>query len=126
MVHCVAAISRLIQYSHPLTNSHPGAERMDGAAAHSPPGGPVYGRVPPDRLAEILNVAEDGIVTVDARQRIVLFNRGASKIFGYAPDEVLGRPLDTLIPAVFHAAHRGQVDEFAGGQVVSRLMGERR
>jgi len=99
---------------------------MDGAAAHSPPGGPVYGRVPPDRLAEILNVAEDGIVTVDARQRIVLFNRGASKIFGYAPDEVLGRPLDTLIPAVFHAAHRGQVDEFAGGQVVSRLMGERR
>jgi PAS domain S-box-containing protein len=82
--------------------------------------------IPPDRLAEILDFAEDGIVTVDAGRRIVLFNRGASKIFGYAPDEVLDRPLETLIPVAFHVTHPGLVAAFARGPVVSRAMGERR
>ena len=45
----------------------------------------MLARISPDQLAEILDIAEDGIVTVDARQEIVLFNRGAAKLFGYAP-----------------------------------------
>jgi two-component system, LuxR family, sensor kinase FixL len=82
--------------------------------------------IPPERLADILDIAEDGIVTVNARQEIVLFNRGAAKIFGYSPSEILGRPLDNLIPPQFHTIHRGHMDEFARSGVVSRLMGERR
>jgi PAS domain S-box-containing protein len=92
----------------------------------SEPSPPGAGRVPPARLAEILDVAEDGIVTVDARRRIVLFNRGASRIFGYDPAEVLGRELETLLPEAFHAAHPELVAEFARGPVASRAMGERR
>lgn len=83
-------------------------------------------RIPPERLAEILDVTEDGIVTVDARHEIVLFNRGAAKIFGYAPDEVFGRPLDVLLPERFRPDHGRQVNEFARGPVASRPMGERR
>jgi PAS domain S-box-containing protein len=89
-------------------------------------GEPGRAHVPPERLAEILDIAEDAIVTVDARRRIVLFNRGASRIFGYAPEEVLGRVLETLIPERFHAGHPEQVAGFARGNVVSRAMGERR
>src|SRR5581483_6116239 len=56
----------------------------------------VLARISPEQLADILDIAEDGIVTVDARQEIVLFNRGAAKLFGYDPDEAVGRPLDLL------------------------------
>jgi PAS domain S-box-containing protein len=82
--------------------------------------------VPPERLAEILNVAEDGIVTVNDRHEIVLFNRGAAKIFGYAPDEVLGRSLGVLLPDRYRPDHDRQLDGFARGPVASRAMGDRR
>jgi PAS domain S-box-containing protein len=83
-------------------------------------------RLPPERLAEILDIAEDGIVTVNARHQIVLFTRGAARLFGYAPDEVLGQPLDLLLPERFRPGHGRQVGEFARGPVAARPMGERR
>jgi len=82
--------------------------------------------IPPDRLAEILDIAEDGIVTVDSQHRIVLFNRGATKIFGYEAAEVLGQPLDLLLPERYRRDHGRQVNEFARGPVAARPMGERR
>jgi PAS domain S-box-containing protein len=82
--------------------------------------------ISPERLAEILDVAEDGIVTVNARHEIVLFNRGAARIFGYAPEEVIGRPLDLLLPERYRPDHSRQVHEFATGPVSARQMGERR
>jgi PAS domain S-box-containing protein len=82
--------------------------------------------VPPARLAQILDIAEDGIVTVNLRREIILFNRGAARIFGYAPAEVLGRCLEELLPDRYRPAHPGQVEVFAFGPVVSRVMAERR
>jgi len=78
-----------------------------------------------ERLAEILDIAEDGIVTVNPRQEIVLFNRGASKLFGFAPEEVLGQHLNILIPNTYHAVHQGHMEAFARSPVVSRQMSER-
>lgn len=86
----------------------------------------MLARISPEQLADILDVAEDGIVTVNTRHEIVLFNRGAAKIFGYDPAEILGKSLDVLIPPASHAVHRGQVEKFARGPVASRAMGERR
>jgi PAS domain S-box-containing protein len=77
-------------------------------------------------FAGILDVAEDGIITIDDRQDVVLFNRGAEKIFGYMRADVLGKHLEMLLPQRFAAGHRDQVDEFARSSVVSRNMGERR
>lgn len=82
--------------------------------------------ISPERLAEILDVAEDGIITVDAQQRIVLFNRGAANLFGYHPSEVLGQPLDLLIPTRFRGTHSDDVKAFAAGPVAARPMGLRR
>ncbi|MBA4190527.1 MAG: hypothetical protein C0467_21280 [Planctomycetaceae bacterium] len=86
----------------------------------------VLARITPEQLSDILDITEDGIVTVDARQEIVLFNRGASKLFGYTPDEVVGQPLDMLLPDRFRPPHRGQVEAFGKGTAPARLMGERR
>ncbi|QEL16726.1 PAS domain-containing sensor histidine kinase [Limnoglobus roseus] len=86
----------------------------------------VLTRIPPNRLTEILDIAEDGIVTVDAGQQIVLFNRGASKLFGYEPDEVAGKSLDLLIPKRFRPPHQGQVAAFGQSAETARPMGGRR
>jgi PAS domain S-box-containing protein len=82
--------------------------------------------VPAERLADILDIAEDAIVTVNLRREIVLFNRGAAKIFGYSLAEIFGRPLEDLLPLAYRAAHPAQVEGFARGPDVSRVMGERR
>ena len=77
------------------------------------------------RFSEIVNIASDAIISVDKDQRIHLFNKGAEEIFGYAAQEMLGKPLDILLPERFRDAHRGHVGEFAGAPEASRLMSAR-
>ena len=78
------------------------------------------------RFEGILAIAADAIITVDETQRIVHFNHGAQKIFGYAPEEIIGQPLTVLLPERFRAAHPGDVTAFAAGAETARLMGHRR
>jgi PAS domain S-box-containing protein len=61
----------------------------------------------------ILSISADAIISVDADQRITLFNEGAEKIYGYSRTEAVGAPLDMLIPARFRAAHHQHVARFA-------------
>jgi protein-histidine pros-kinase len=77
------------------------------------------------RLAGILDIADDAIISVDSQQHITLFNQGAERIFGYVAKEVLGRPLDLLLPARFEHIHRRHLAEFATSDETVRRMGER-
>ncbi len=99
-----------------------GARHTHGAPVRSA----VFAHITPDQLAEILDIAEDGIITTDARRTVVLFNRGAAKLFGYVPEEVVGQPLEWLLPERFRPAHPAQVEAFARAPATARLMGERR
>lgn len=80
----------------------------------------------PDRvLAQIAQIAADAIVCVDEAQNICFFNDGAARMFGYTPDEVLGRPLSVLMPDRFRSAHASHVREFGASGGESRRMAER-
>ncbi|HEY8945622.1 MAG TPA: PAS domain S-box protein, partial [Polyangiaceae bacterium] len=78
------------------------------------------------KAAGIVSIAADAIISVDKDQRITLFNEGAEKIFGYSKAEVVGAPLDVLIPERFRAIHKQHVEKFATGEDVSRRMGDSR
>ena len=79
----------------------------------------------PDPLARILDLAEDAIISVCDEQRIILFNQGAERLFGYAASEIRGKPLDLLLPSRFAAAHRAHIEEFVHSTEAARRMGER-
>ncbi len=74
-------------------------------------------------LAGIFNSAMDAIIAVDSEQCIVLFNPAAERIFGYLALEVLGQPLDILIPQGVRAMHHAHVEKFGRTGVTRRSMG---
>jgi PAS domain S-box-containing protein len=77
------------------------------------------------RFAEIVNIASAAIISADRDQNIQLFNKGAEEIFGYSVEDVLGKPLDMLLPDRFKGAHRGHLEQFLAAPEASRLMNQR-
>lgn len=49
-------------------------------------------------FASILRNSADAIITMDPRERVTSWNKGAEGIFGYSEEEMLGKPLDVLLP----------------------------
>lgn len=83
-------------------------------------------RVAEARFAGIVGIAADAIISIDAEQRITLFNEGAERIFGWPASEIIGQPLDVLLPERFRATHSGHVQEFGDSSEPARRMGHRR
>ncbi len=54
----------------------------------------------------------EGIIVVNTKQDIVATNSSAEEMFGYGQDELLGKPLDTLIPQRYHKHHDQHVEHF--------------
>jgi len=76
------------------------------------------------QLDAIVDSAMDAIVTLDAAQNILLFNRAAEQAFGVRREEALGAPLDRFIPPRFRGAHRSHVEHFGHTGVTSRRMAD--
>jgi PAS domain S-box-containing protein len=77
------------------------------------------------RFGGVVQISEDAIISVDQNQKISLFNPGAEKIFGYQRDEILGKPLNLLIPERYRNGHASQVNGFKSAPDVLRPMGAR-
>jgi len=77
-------------------------------------------------LEAIIDIAPDGIIVIDDAFRIVRYNQGAERIFGWSEAEMIGEPLDRLLPLAARAVHRSHVRGFAAGNTDARRMGERR
>src|SRR5438477_1049868 len=82
----------------------------------------------PAQFAEgLVSGISDAIVYADAEGIIRLWNRGATRIFGFAEAEALGRSLDIIIPAGlrerhwegFRATMRTGQSRYEDGQILS-------
>lgn len=85
----------------------------------------TYSTLPDTVLARVVHIASDAIICVDESQVICFFNNGASRMFGYSAEAILGSPLSVLLPARFHKAHAGHVRMFGSSESESRPMGDR-
>ena len=59
----------------------------------------------PQLYRALVEQTPDAVVYADREGTILLWNRGAEKVFGFAADEVLGRSLDVIIPPHLRLAH---------------------
>jgi len=64
------------------------------------------------RFRSLAESAVDAIISIDANDRIIYWNPGATKIFGYREEEALGRSATMLIPEHLREAHRKGVERF--------------
>lgn len=56
-------------------------------------------------LRLVIEGAPNGIVMVDADGAVVLVNKAAEALFGYAREELVGRPIELLVPERSRRAH---------------------
>ncbi len=74
-------------------------------------------------LAGIIGSAMDAVITIDEEQRILIFNSAAERMFSYSANDVIGHPLETLIPKRFRKAHAKHIKNFALTNITNRRMG---
>src|SRR5215471_4813911 len=78
------------------------------------------------KFAGILAIAGDAIISLDGKQRITLFNEAAERLFGYSRGEMIGQPMDLLIPSRFRLLHQQHIERFTLGPDIPRRMAEQR
>ncbi len=62
--------------------------------------------------ARFLEAAPDAMIVVDANGSIAVVNFGAEQLFGYARAELVGRPIEMLVPEASLAAHAGHRERY--------------
>lgn len=69
------------------------------------------------RKTAVLNAALDCIITIDCEQRVIEFNPAAETTFGYTREQVLGKPIGTLVipPSLREQHQRGMAHYLATG-----------
>src|SRR6266568_2738904 len=64
-------------------------------------------------LRELVDASPDGLALTDGAGTLVLVNRRLEEMFGYDSAELLGNPVELLIPAGLRAVHRGHRADWA-------------
>ncbi|MDE1929157.1 MAG: response regulator, partial [Burkholderiales bacterium] len=77
------------------------------------------------RSNQIIENAPDAMILVDARGRLTRVNERAEQMFGYGRDELVGQPVEILVPEALRREH-GQVRGDYLGDAQPRSMGKGR
>jgi PAS domain S-box-containing protein len=73
-------------------------------------------------LDAIINSAMDAIISVNDEQKIEIFNPAAEAMFGWTAVDIIGHPLDLLIPERFRQVHPQHIRGFGQNGVTNRRM----
>jgi formate hydrogenlyase transcriptional activator len=79
-------------------------------------------RASENRFRSLFEFSPDAIVVTGQEGKIAEVNAHVQKVFGYERGELLGQPIEVLIPQRFRAAHLGQRADYAADPKV-RAMG---
>lgn len=71
--------------------------------------------LPPVLISRLLDDALDAVVIIDERCRIRYLNGSMSALTGYGREELLGKPLDGLLPGALGAHHGSYVTSYIEG-----------
>ena len=72
-------------------------------------------------LAAIVDSSDDAIVSKTLEGRILSWNRGATRIFGWEPHEVIGQPITIIIPPELHAEERQILEKLRHGERIEHF-----
>jgi PAS domain S-box-containing protein len=75
------------------------------------------------RFVGIVDAAMDAIVSVDAAQRIIVFNPAAERLFGCTASDALGQSLERFIPEPSRHSHRTSMEQYHQTGGTTRVMG---
>lgn len=68
----------------------------------------------------ILSLIGDAVVSTDHNGLIIMFNLAAEGLFGYSSTEMLGQPIDDLMPTRFLEQHRKNHSRFFTANIATR------
>ena len=77
--------------------------------------------ITPHVLRRLIDAVADGLVLTDDEGMLVLVNRPTNDMFGYGPGELIGRPVETLIPVGLQASHRSHRAAYARAPTVQPM-----
>ncbi len=73
------------------------------------------------RLAAIIEHSDDAIISMDMQSLVVTWNQGATRLFGYTVQEMLGQRLDRIFPADRLNEHTSWIERLRRGEVVGHF-----
>ena len=77
--------------------------------------------VPLALLAAIVESSDDAIVSKTLEGQILSWNSGASRIFGYSSEEIIGRPITTIIPPELQEEERDILQRVRRGERIDHF-----
>lgn len=77
------------------------------------------------RLSHLIaQTTTDAFVAINPENRVIYWNNGAVKLFGWNEDEIIGESLFIIVPEIHHAGHLAGIKRLSDGQQ-PRLIGKR-
>jgi PAS domain S-box-containing protein len=98
IIHYVEDVTELVRLKRQESEHHRSLRELAARSA--------------ERHEQLLDTAPDAMVVVEDDGRIVLVNIQTERLFGYARAELIGQPMEVLIPQRFRRAHAVHMHRF--------------